>query len=71
MTNNTPKPTDDQLMAEARLSKERVRKRLQAIIDEHLVDDPALADDALQSSLFEELPWKDSSPSGEYEAITS
>ena len=69
--NNNNKPSKTDLQDEARLSKDRVRTRLQAIIDEHLIIDPAMTDEALQSSLFEELPWKDCSPSGEFEAITS
>ncbi len=58
-------------LAEAHASKKRVRKVLEALIDEHLVDDPLLLDQAIGGSLFEDLPWKDPSPSGEFEAINA
>jgi len=59
-------------LAEAHRSKARVRPLIEAIIDEHLVAaDPLLDDATLESSLFEDLPWRDPSPSGEYEAITA
>jgi len=63
---NTPDPKH---LAEARASKQQVRRQLQAIVDEHIVDDLILDDDTLTQSLFAELPWKDPSPSGEFDAI--
>jgi hypothetical protein len=56
-------------LTEAHTSKQHVRRQLQAIIDEYIVDDLILQDDTLESSLFAELPWKDPSPSGEFESI--
>ena len=41
----------------------------QAMIDEHLAVDPLMLDAALEESLFADLPWRDPSPSGEFEAI--
>ncbi|MDP6986448.1 MAG: hypothetical protein QGG74_00255 [Phycisphaerales bacterium] len=64
--NATPNPAH---LAEARASKQHVRRQLQAIIDEHIVDDLVMHDDTLETSLFADLPWKDPSPSGEFEAI--
>jgi hypothetical protein len=64
--NATPNPTH---LAEARTSKQHVRRQLQAIIDEHIVDDLVMHDDTLETSLFADMPWKDPSPSGEFEAI--
>lgn len=64
---NTPSglpgsPEDPHLAREAARSKERVRRRLQTMLNE------AVQDDA-ESTLFAELPWKDSSRSGEFEAV--
>lgn len=71
MTDGTTGSTPDYL-AEARQSKRRVRPILEAFIDEHLiVEDPLLDDASLEISLFEDLPWRDPSPSGEYEAVTA
>jgi hypothetical protein len=69
MLNNEPTQRDPDHLAEARASKRRVRHALQAMIDEHLVVDPLLLDAALEESLFADLPWRDPSPSGEFEAI--
>tara|TARA_B110000495_G_scaffold201804_1_gene220174 strand:+ start:344 stop:469 length:126 start_codon:yes stop_codon:yes gene_type:complete len=41
------------------------------MIDEHIVNDLALQDDSIERSLFADLPWKDPSPSGEFEAINA
>ncbi len=66
------RPTHEKdLTTEALASKKRVRHALEAMIAEHLVEDPMLNDPSLEISLFEDLPWKDPSPSGEFEAITS
>jgi hypothetical protein len=64
--NTTPNPKH---LAEARASKQHVRRRLQATIDEHIVHDLVALDATLEISLFDDLPWKDPSPSGEFEAI--
>ncbi len=64
--NTTPDPKH---LVEARAIKQYVRRRLQATIDEHIVDDLVMHDDTLETSLFADLPWKDPSPSGEFEAI--
>jgi hypothetical protein len=69
MLNNERTQPDPDHLVEARASKARVRRALQAMINEHLVDDPMLLDAALEESLFAELPWRDPSPSGEFEAI--
>jgi hypothetical protein len=69
MTRDEQTPPNPDHLSEARRSKAMVRRRLQAMIDEHLVADPALLDASLEASLFADLPWKDPSPSGEFEAI--
>ncbi len=69
MRNDGSNHPDPDHLAEARRSKAIVRRRLQAIVDEHLVIDPALLDESLEQSLFADLPWRDPSPSGEFEAI--
>ncbi|MCP4760062.1 MAG: hypothetical protein GY894_03975 [Planctomycetes bacterium] len=69
MTTDGTTPNWDHLM-EARCSKPRARKALQTMVEEHLVVDDQLPTDAdLSTSLFTELPWRDPSPSGEFEAI--
>ena len=69
MLNNERTQHDPDHLAEARASKYRVRRTLQAVIDEHLAVDPLMLDTALEESLFADLPWRDPSPSGEFEAI--
>jgi hypothetical protein len=69
MPNNETPQHDPTHLAEARASKHCVRRALRAMIDEHLATDPLLLDTALEESLFEDLPWRDPSPSGEFEAI--
>jgi hypothetical protein len=69
MLNNERTQPDPDHLAEARASKRRVRRVLQAMIDEHLAVDPLMLDAALEESLFADLPWRDPSPSGEFEAI--
>ncbi|MCH2137185.1 MAG: hypothetical protein MK101_11500 [Phycisphaerales bacterium] len=54
--------TDTQLACEAADSKDRVRRRLQAMLDEAVQEAPT-------GDLFAELPWMDSSRSGEFEAV--
>jgi len=40
------------------------------MIEEHLVEEDPLPTDAdLSTSLFADMPWRDPSPSGEFEAI--
>ncbi|MDP7071212.1 MAG: hypothetical protein QF561_07695 [Phycisphaerales bacterium] len=69
MTTDGTTPNSDYLM-EALASKHRVRRALQAMIEEHLVaDDPIPTDADLSTSLFADLPWRDPSPSGEFKAI--
>lgn len=69
MRNNETTQDNPDHLAEARASKDRVRNALQAMIDEHLAVDPLMLDAALEESLFADLPWRDPSPSGEFEAI--
>ena len=69
MLNNETTQHNPDHLAEARASKDRVRNALQAMIDEHLAVDPLMLDAALEESLFADLPWRDPSPSGEFEAI--
>lgn len=69
MLNNERTQHDPDHLAEARASKYRVRRTLQAVINEHLAVDPVMLDAALEESLFADLPWRDPSPSGEFEAI--
>lgn len=71
MTTNDNTTPDPRHLAEARASKRRVRQQLQATIDEHMIDDLMLQDDSLEHSLFADLPWKDPSPSGEFQAINA
>ena len=71
MTTNDSTTPDPLHLTEARAAKSRGRTHLQAIIDEHLIDNLILQDDSLESSLFADMPWKDPSPSGELEAINA
>ena len=71
MTTDGSTTPDPLHLAEARAAKSRGRTHLQAIIDEHLIDNLILQDDSLESSLFADMPWKDPSPSGEFEAINA
>ena len=71
MTTNDSTTPDPLHLTEAHAAKSRGRTHLQAIIDEHLIDDLILQDDSLESSLFADMPWKDPSPSGEFEAINA
>ncbi len=69
MRNDGSTHPDPQHLAEARQSKANVRRKLKSMIDEHVVVDPILLDESLEQSLFADLPWRDPSPSGEFEAI--
>ena len=71
MTTDDSTTPDPRHLAEARAAKRRGRTHLQTIIDEHLIDNLILQDDSLESSLFADMPWKDPSPSGEFEAINA
>jgi len=55
-------PTEQQMLCEAAATKDRVRRRLQAMLDEAVQAEPT-------GDLFAELPWSDSSRSGEFEAV--
>ena len=55
-------PTDDTLRIEAADSKARVRRRLTNVLESEVQDSP-------EESLFMDLPWKDPSHSGEFEAV--
>jgi hypothetical protein len=55
-------PTKEQMLCEAASIKDRVRQRLNAMLDEAVQAEPA-------GDLFAELPWSDSSRSGEFEAV--
>ena len=61
MTPPTP-PTRESLRREAAKSKARVRKRLEAMLEEHLHDAPA-------NEALADMPWQDPSRSGEFEAV--
>lgn len=50
------------MLCEAAATKDRVRRRLQAMLDEAVQAEPT-------GDLFAELPWSDSSRSGEFEAV--
>ena len=54
--------TEEQIRCEAAATKDRVRRRLQAMLDEAVQAEPT-------GDLFAELPWTDSSRSGEFEAV--
>ena len=69
MLNNEKTEDNPDHLTEARASKEHVRNALKAMINEHLVVDPLMLDATLEESLFADLPWRDPSPSGEFEAI--
>ena len=56
-------------LAEARVSKRKVRKQLEDHISRHVADELILQDESIETSLFADLPWRDPSPSGEFEAI--
>jgi hypothetical protein len=55
-------PTDDTIRTEAAASKARVRRQLKAVLE-------AEVQEAQDDSLFADLPWKDPSHSGEFEAV--
>ena len=59
---HTNEGTTTQMACEAAESKDRVRRRLQAMLDEAVQDAPT-------GDLFEETTWLDSSRSGEFEAV--
>ncbi len=62
MPRSEPHPTEQEMICEAAATKDRVRRRLQAMLDEAVQAEPT-------SNLFAELPWTDSSRSGEFEAV--
>ncbi len=62
MTNDDTSIPSTQHLTEARSSKRHVRRQLQAMIDEHIVNDLALQDDSIERSLFADLAWKDPAP---------
>lgn len=63
-------PFNVEHLAEAHASKRRVRRELESQIESHLeVHDPMLDAPEFQTSLFDELPWRDPSPSGEFDAV--
>lgn len=71
MTNDDTTTPSPQHLTEARSSKLRVRRQLQAMIDEDIIEDFTVQDDSIERSLFADTVWKDPSPSGEFEAITA
>ena len=62
MSQPKPHPTEEQMLCEAAATKDRVRRRLQAMLDEAVQAEPT-------GDLFAELPWTDSSRSGEFQAV--